>query len=160
MTSEPSLLDYAYLAGLVDGEGHLRIQQGKERKGGRNYPRWNSSITIGMCDAAPVKWCRTKFGGSLTSRQLKNPRHRDLHEWAVYGRAASQLAEKLLPFLQLKREQAVLLLEYEMFKIDLRRLASGRRGVLPRTTKAIETQEGRRRENVSQRLRLLTKRGA
>src|SRR2546422_597490 len=99
----------AYLAGIVDGDGYFKVS--------RAY-RWSRTVhpyyatTVGVSQLWPgegVKIFATAFGGVIM-----DPRKISFGRWMarceVHGSKAESAARRLLPFLQLKRDQAVLLL--------------------------------------------------
>lgn len=144
-------IDLAYLAGLIDGEGHLRIGV----KQSRRWHQWEVLIVIGMCDREPLDWCAEVFGGHVTRHSLpKNPRYRRSYTWRIWGDQACALADAILPLLKLKTEQAQVLVDYARFKVELKRTRPG-----PRVPLAIRQAEHIRREVLRTRLRGMTKRG-
>lgn len=49
----------AYLAGLIDGEGYLKIE------------KWGvARLIIGMTDKNTIRWCYNNFGGTFDNRQI------------------------------------------------------------------------------------------
>lgn len=106
---EPSLpqttdLEKAYTAGLVDGEGTILLT------------KWGSSylplINVTNTDQRAVDWLRQRFGGKIYRSKRALPQHKTALRWTLTGKWAAAFIREILPYLVLKREQAMLLLEY------------------------------------------------
>jgi hypothetical protein len=99
----------AYLAGIVDGEGHIGMT--KIKRG--DWYRFHSKFVIGM--ATPFVMELHKMCGKIgTVRkhiyQIKH--YKDRYDWWVSSNGSRALLPKLLPYLRLKKQQAIMLLEY------------------------------------------------
>ena len=94
-----------YLAGLIDGEGCLLLQTS------------NGGSTHGI--AVVVSMCGPKVHTAMLCHRpnacytLKKTTGHQRFETVWYGPNAARLLEELLPYLILKHEQAILLLQYE-----------------------------------------------
>lgn len=92
-----SIADLAYLAGLLDGEGHITT-----KKGGK-YP----VVQIQMCDAEVVRWVADTLGGRVYVHTPENPDHRVSYQWksgdSVY---LKRLCQALLPFVRMNSKRA------------------------------------------------------
>lgn len=103
--------DLIYFAGFVDGEAHIAIQ--KQPTGyGIRFDLTNSDINI-------LKWMVEKFGGHLTLQQQKGTptgviyiSNKDTHIWHLDVYRTRRLLPELIPYLKVKKGQAILLLEY------------------------------------------------
>lgn len=100
MNSDPRVL--AYMAGFVDGEGHLSLHE--QRSGAQRTRRLVPFVAISQKDPVCLQWVAEKFGGSLKFNA------RGYWHWTLRNQAALDLLEALLPYLILKRPQAELLL--------------------------------------------------
>ena len=96
--------EIAYLAGIVDGEGHIyKILTKLERKTPYEEKRLlfvqsKKNNGLELCE-----WAKQRFGGniSITNKKGDNP----LYRWQLSGKKAVELALLLKPFLIVKREQ-------------------------------------------------------
>lgn len=98
----PTELDYAYIAGFFDAEGHVGV-----------YKRKNSSIRL-QCGIKQndnlitrkvfYKLCNW-FGGSVTSG-FNNKGHHIYWGWVIDSNKASNFLGKILPYLRIKKLQA------------------------------------------------------
>ena len=101
----------SYLAGIIDGEGCLRVN----RMNPQNLPkaknkRYSATIVVGMVEKVIPQLLQETLGGSL--REECVPERRSIFRWAVTGRfQIKEILSKLLPYLIVKRPQAELLLE-------------------------------------------------
>jgi hypothetical protein len=121
----------AYLAGLVDGDGYLKIiRNGRRPSGGYYY-----NIQVGIQQLWPGKAVRL-FAWTFCGKMMKPMKWREgrtIARCEVHTRKAEAAVTKLLPFLLVKRDQALLLLE-------LRRLLA-----VPRSKHDRPDLDGRRR---------------
>ncbi len=92
---------YAYLAGLIDGEGCISIR--KTFQNGKD--QFKPMIEVGMTDIEPMKLLQQTFGGSYWPeivRGMKLP----ITKWRVTGSHIIPVLEPLLPYLLAKKRQA------------------------------------------------------
>lgn len=112
-------LQYAYLAGLIDGEGCLRITRDHSPgilKQGNKSPRYGAGITIHMVTPEPLYFFKSIFpDGYLVYEGAREdrPNQRPTYCWRCQNRhAVQEVVEKLYPYLLVKKNQADILLEY------------------------------------------------
>jgi hypothetical protein len=102
-------IEYAYLAGIVDGEGAIFISRDLFRSKNTVF---RPEMRVGMIEPNAVKRLHDAFGGSFF---LEKPYHhkRPLHRWAISKRESLVFClNTLLPYLDVKREQAKVVLEF------------------------------------------------
>lgn len=116
-----SEIDFAYAAGLIDGEGHISATSHKTKSRGRSvstkgksYLHRDSRISMGLTVRGPLDWLQEKFGGVVYARKKKTKKnHKPQWTWVSMGNESkANLLEGIMPFLKIKKQQAVLLLEY------------------------------------------------
>lgn len=92
---------YAYLAGLIDGEGHVKIDK-------RRF-----SISVEMKSQPTIEWLQKNFKGShLVAVRLRGAETYTIHRWTVSGRTDIQkVIEGVLPYSITKRDQLLILQE-------------------------------------------------
>jgi len=101
---------YAYFAGLFDGEGTIRINKVSTIKDCLN-PRYAPAISIGMSDEKIMNLFAETFGGKLRIECVLN--RKVMYRWGTSGRKiVPQVIRKLLPYLQVKKEQANLVIDF------------------------------------------------
>jgi hypothetical protein len=101
---------WPYLAGIIDGEGTISISRNGSTA---NYPKVVLDITIVNTDERLMKWLITYFGGRYYMRNRQDsPKHKFSFFWRLTGKANKEkILLGILPYLVLKREQALLGLE-------------------------------------------------
>lgn len=104
----PELTDIAYLAGLVDGEGCIRIKRAKAYRNltGRANPAYHCSIHVRMVDEAAIKFLGDTLGGWYWREKAHATNGRPLFCWQATDREAEFILRCLLPYLRVKRAQA------------------------------------------------------
>lgn len=105
--------DYAYLAGLIDGDGCVLVRRRdhKARPGDRQRgPSFSLNVKVGG-ETKHIYDLRKKHGnvGSVYTRKGKRKRH--LAEWTIAAKRGRALLEKVVPHLILKRPQGLLVLQ-------------------------------------------------
>jgi len=110
---EPSLTDWAYLAGIIDGEGSI----GLHRDGRHNRMMPGPRLSIVNTDRKFFDWFIAKFAlrtRNLPFRQTKSHLgKRPVYRFKTCSRSEIlRLLSGTLPFLIIKREQAESLLEF------------------------------------------------
>jgi len=109
---------WAYLAGIMDGEGCISIHCGYGKcyhpgaTFGKRYPKFALGISIYQQNVRLMKWLVYHFGGQYYRHPMKDER-KDGYSWhAPTGEAGKNFLLALIPYLMLKQEQAKLALEY------------------------------------------------
>ena len=101
--------DIAWLAGLIDGEGCLSYDKANSHfnLGRRPSPRYTTKLSIWMCSPEAIERAAQIVGISAKRSGKTFPR------WSicVYGRQLEPLLRELLPYLTVKRAQALMLME-------------------------------------------------
>ncbi len=104
---EPSALDLAYAAGILDGEGSVVLTRNRKN-------RWPSpQVSISSNDYELMLWLRERFGGSVVKTHPRKPEHAVSYEWKVTDRKALGFLTLVRPYLVIERKKvrADLLLE-------------------------------------------------
>jgi len=102
--------DIAYFAGLLDGEGCIRIGSFRNSAG---QLRYRAFVSIAMTDPRPIRWLTETFGGGFyTDHKKTHPEHKVAYGWSLNARAAAMLIERAYPYLKVKREQADILFHF------------------------------------------------
>jgi len=101
-------IEKAYLAGLVDGEGCLNISVRQSEAG--HSPFISCRLFVAGTYAPLADWLLNHVGGHVNWVVRSKPRVGWKSEfiWKVGGLAALELAELLLPYLVVKRQQALI----------------------------------------------------
>lgn len=151
---------YAYLAGIMDGEGTLTIMRKRYNpaqfardiaRGKRNViPKTESiysyyvGITVKNTDFRLIRWLQARFGGSYCPDKSRKANWKISYRWQLFGQENQErFLLGILPYIILKEEQANILLEFIRMRgsPDVKRrqgmyermMVLNRRGVSPET---------------------------
>src|SRR6266404_5180821 len=110
---------WGYLAGMIDGEGFISLSKGKNpATNGNGYmtsaPRYNLIVSVTGTNENLMKWLIENFGGSWSRDKspARNPNWKPRVSWRCTGNKNKEiLLLGVLPYLVIKREQAVIGLE-------------------------------------------------
>ena len=103
-----NLVLLAYLAGIVDGEGSIRVHS---QPRSRSY---SVELTVKMNDRRTVELIHEHFGGSFFT-DGHHKEQRIMYCWNIRSRKAVELLQELLPYLIYKKPQAELCIEFAEF---------------------------------------------
>lgn len=135
--SSPEVL--AYIAGFLDGEGCIQINKinSKARKQTGYSPRYYLMISATQAHPEPIQLLKNIFGGTIDIRNL--PSHKKLAAWRLQGKSASMVLKSLIPYLKVKKTQAIVASEFQD-------------SILTRNNRRLSDEELNRRENIKQQL--------
>jgi len=92
--------EYAYIAGLFDGEGCVDVIAG-----GKSRPRAHQlRVGFDMADPEPVAFLQEHYGGTIRKR-VRTGSRRPLFCWFITGRRALEFLEDILPYSLGKQRQ-------------------------------------------------------
>jgi len=97
---------WAYIAGFFDGEGSISIA--------RTGKYYSLRIVISNTNIEPLTFIKNILGGNIHAALPKNVKHKRYYNWYKCGKHAAEVLEILLPFLIVKRERAILAIEYNL----------------------------------------------
>ncbi len=100
-----------YVAGIVDGEGCIRISLHYNRSGNECY---SLLLSVHMCCKAVLERLQELIGyGHIHHTRAKNKNWRDSYRWELRGKRAYNLLSQVWPILVEKKEQALLAIEFQ-----------------------------------------------
>jgi len=105
-----------YLAGIIDGEGTIRIKKQKPRKRHNKGFYYFGLVSCGMTDKRPLILLMKTFGGKIYERKRSN--RKPSWDWIVVCNQAINCCKKLLPYLIIKKERAKICLKLDLHKIQ------------------------------------------
>jgi hypothetical protein len=101
-------LRYAWAAGFLDGEGCITLGATSPSK----YT-WNPIVSVCQTHPEPLDELAALFGGKVKLRSYSTSAGTPVYIWVTNGAVnTSNVLEKVLPYLVLKRRQAEIVLEY------------------------------------------------
>ena len=111
----------AYLAGIIDGEGCIRIAKADSKR----FSSHNANVNCGMTHPDAIELLHQTFGGSIrwTQPTCKNASPcKPLRYWYASGTdSVARVLRVLYPYLRTKKKQAAIVLDFCMNKQDGRR---------------------------------------
>ena len=100
----PTLTDLAWLAGFVDGEGHVTLYNG------------SAIVEANSIDYKLVKEAHKIGGGSIYTEKRKKYAH-SFFKWQVTGSDARDLMRRIYPYLKYKQPQVAIVLMAPYFNV-------------------------------------------
>jgi hypothetical protein len=105
----PEAVVLAYLGGLVDGDGYIKITR-SYRSPRIRHPYYTNVLGVSQLSPGPaVRLFASTLGGDV--REVLTPHGTKMTRCELRGKVAVSAARHLAPFLLLKRNQALLFLE-------------------------------------------------
>lgn len=105
----------AWAAGFFDGEGCVTVTRcvnkptHKSRRGKKEHVSYQLVLRVGQRVRAPLETLQEVFGGTITPHM----KCAELYwKWSSYGADAPKVLAELLPLLRVKREAALLAIEF------------------------------------------------
>lgn len=104
---------YAYLAGIIDGEGTIRINKTRLSK----YPNWqdkySAHISVGMSSKKVIDLLVKNFKARMRIERAGVPNRKTIYRWGTSGnKAVPKILKKILPYLIAKKKHAELVIEF------------------------------------------------
>lgn len=101
--------DKAYLAGLVDGEGHITLTKSSQRNGSIRY-----TLTVGVTNThrATLEAIAAEWNGNLTEQRHRTDRGRPILSVVWGAQKAARVLEAIQPYMRIKSEQCRVALEF------------------------------------------------
>jgi hypothetical protein len=103
--------EWAYFAGIIDGEGCINIHAQKSRKGEKVFVYYTLFLVVGNTSYSMLKWLHDRFGGSFVPRG-NTVTQKQIWHWGVASQQAENLLRNILPYLVAKVDQAELALQF------------------------------------------------
>jgi hypothetical protein len=103
----------AYLAGIIDGEGSIYIDNFSCNPKTK-VPYFQTNIQVTNTDENLIKWLRHIFGGLISKRTPKqHPKNarKQAFIWTASGERVTHLCELILPYLIIKKRQCEIMLK-------------------------------------------------
>jgi len=104
---------WAYLAGIIDGEGciFIRASDYRGKRGIRNV-YYCLTVTVGNTSASMIKWLHEIFKGSRITCRGETVKNKTVWGWTVASQEAEEICRGILPYLTAKKDQAELALMF------------------------------------------------
>ena len=105
-------VQFAYLAGLFDGEGSVLLSKDNSSQLFRRPSLSMTSTTLALLEI-----CKDTFGGIILSQKVYKEHYKPSWTWKVRNRKAIIAIQKLLPFInepEKKRKMELILSQYDL----------------------------------------------
>lgn len=117
--------EIAYIAGLFDGEGNVNIFMvfTPTMQDQKKNPKYELSIAIYNTHKPVIDWLYEIFGGYVqTKNATKNSSYKkhwkENYSWKLGATQAKDFLEMVLPYLQIKKEQAAIAINFQTLHSD------------------------------------------
>lgn len=108
MTSTPT--DLAYAAGVVDSDGYIGVHRNtyaQRVRGDATQAVYMPRVQVKQVTPQAVELLHELFGGHRYDEKATTAKGRPLLVWNVHSAMAARTCEALLPYLRIKRDQAI-----------------------------------------------------
>lgn len=102
--------DLAYAAGVIDSDGYIGVHRNSYAmrvRGDAGQPVYQPRVQVKQVDPGAIGLLHAMFGGHQYTGKPTARKGRPLIAWAVHSAACAPVLEAILPFLRIKREQAL-----------------------------------------------------
>lgn len=105
-TIVPTMTDFAYAAGIVDGEGNVSIRK-KSAREGRRVRDIHTEVIITITDRPVLEWLQARWGGGILHqhRSEKHAHWQDIYRWNIYSARAGKFLRDIQPYCIVKKPQ-------------------------------------------------------
>lgn len=110
--------DLAYLAGLIDGEGYIGIKKTTRRD--MTSPAYHERIQVRMVDEPAIAFLASTLGGNYYFEKAHSHLGRPLFCYQASDLKACEVLRAVLPWLRVKRANALAVLELRELKVAKR----------------------------------------
>lgn len=108
----------AYIAGIMDGDGSFTLSKRKPDKGCQSS-LYQTVIQLGSVDKETVDMLKAEMSGYIYKRKAfigkDNVNRKDFYLWSIHGNDhCIDFVNKIIPYLEIKKDRAEFLLQYMM----------------------------------------------
>jgi hypothetical protein len=109
----PSRTDYAWAAGIIDGEGTIAMTRQRPGVNKRTTLGFQVRITVVMTHRSTIRRLRRLFGGLVApAAKPRSSKHKPAYRWYAGDVLAEAVLKKITRYMITKRFQAALVLKY------------------------------------------------
>jgi len=101
-----------YAAGIIDGEGCIGLYKKKATDCKLGY-HLVVKVQVGNTQEWLIRWLQMQFGGCITYSHCKLKSWKPQWRWIIAANKATECLKLVLPYLQLKRPQAEIVIQYQ-----------------------------------------------
>ncbi|MDP2730270.1 MAG: LAGLIDADG family homing endonuclease [Dehalococcoidales bacterium] len=104
--------DFAYVAGIIDGEGSISIYRMLSRSSKRRM-RYSLLVTVTNTNEWLIQWLKMSFGGSICKVIPRQTNWKPQYRWSLSTRQAADFLKLIKPYLHLKRPEAEIAIAFQ-----------------------------------------------
>ncbi len=109
--------DYAYAAGIIDGDGCIGVYKNKAKSCKHGY-RYCLSIRVQMREPEPILWLKLTFGGHFHEYRNQGWGNSNMYCWGMDAKKALAFLQRTLPYFKAKAKQVELAIQFQEQKLD------------------------------------------
>ena len=119
--------EWAYAAGMIDGDGHIGVWRQTPREECRwATPRYYVDVDVVNTCYPLMEWLQSHFGGTIRGRKTISDRHTKSWHWRLPKSLILEFLQGIRPYLIVKTAQADLALQFLEEWVDARALPGKR----------------------------------
>lgn len=100
-----------YFAGIIDGEGSISIRQAKSQTKIHQYD-YRAYLQVGMTSKEVLDWMVSNIGGKYYKSKNASVIAKASYNWIMNPIDGSRVLQEALPYLILKKPQAIVFIDY------------------------------------------------
>jgi len=111
--------ELAYTAGIIDGEGCIKVYKVNSKICHRPHNRYTLNVQVSMTNKPLIKWLRKKYGGYFYIHSFikkNHPTWKLQYRWMLQNQHCKDFLENILPFLKIKKIHATEALNFLKLK--------------------------------------------
>lgn len=102
----------AYAAGIIDGEGCIKICRVAAARLHRNFDRYQLQVQVDMVNRTVIDFLYNLFGGKIYFHKKRRVNCNNSWRWYIVSQLGGVFLEKILPYLTIKKEHAINAVEF------------------------------------------------
>jgi len=115
-------VDFAYMAGILDGEGSIIIAKIKPAIRRRTInPQYKLIVAASNTCLSLLEWIQENFGGEIRLRPCSSLGTKPVWQWRILHQRAADFLQQVLPYLKIKDKQAEEAIKFQEFKRQTKR---------------------------------------
>lgn len=122
--------EWAYLAGIIDGEGYVGLVRQKDSRKNRGYAIcYHPKIQVSMTSIETISWICNKLGGKFYRVKSKDENRKDIYCWNLERNKKNMIfvCSKLLKFSITKNRQLKKMICYSKNRMKFKNSFPGRK---------------------------------
>lgn len=102
---------FAYLAGIIDGEGCIAVEKKFPSKRKR-FPHYFARLSITNTNINLMNWLCNEFGGKTFNKQASSFTCQPCFSWYAFGTKLESVLQGIFPYSIIKHEQIINIINF------------------------------------------------